>query len=96
MASLEQMSDPMMPDINLLGKHDIQLPHSQGGVWLDPVFPAGCGNDYQADKRHDTANCIFHNTTQYLQEYTPVGIFHKDTLPGILLGSDMIYRCRIF
>jgi hypothetical protein len=28
------MADPMMPDINPLGIHTIQLPHSQGKIWI--------------------------------------------------------------
>jgi hypothetical protein len=89
------MADPMMPDINPLSKHAIQLPHSQGEIWI-LCFHQQVVMIIEQTKGMTQPIVFFNNIAQYLKEYLPVGIIHKDTLPGIASGSDMIYRARIF
>jgi hypothetical protein len=89
------MADPMMPDINPLGIHTIQLPHSQGKIWI-LCFHQDVVMIIQQTKGMTQPIVFFNDVAQYLQEYLPVDIINKDTLPGISSGSDMIYRARIF
>jgi hypothetical protein len=94
-SSLEQMADPLMPDINPLGKHAIQLPHSQGEIWL-LCFHQDVVMIIEQAKGMTQPIVFFNNIAQYLKEYLPVDIIDKDTLQGIASGSDMIYCSREF
>jgi hypothetical protein len=70
------MAGSVMPEINSLGIHAIQMSHSHGKIWVLCSYQKVV-MVIQKTKSMAQPIVFLNNIADYLQEYSPVSIIHK-------------------
>ena len=89
------MAYPVVPPVERLGVHPVELSHPPGQGGIDRLDQQMVMVRHQAIRVTEPVE-PFGRPFQYLEELLPIGIIEKDILIRVTAGSDVIHCTWVF
>ena len=89
------MAYPVVPPVERLGVHPVELSHPPGQGGIDRLDQQVVVIHHQAIRMTEPVE-PFDRLFQYLEEPLPIRVIEKDILVRVTAGSDVIHRAWVF